>query len=90
MVNEHLVLLNADYPWLGGALNIYLPNQRTVWCVYDEANMSKLGRNDARQQYETPSDLSIPDFLRRAVAEAKLVIAEMDNAQAKMDTPKPA
>ena len=52
--------------------------------------MSKLGRKDAKQQYETPSDLSIPDFLRRAVAEAKLVIAEMDSAQAKMDTPKPA
>ena len=78
--------------WLShqALLIIYLPNQRTVWFVYDGANMSKLGWKDAKQQYELPSDLSIPEFLRRAVAEVKLVIAEMDNAQAEMDAPKTA
>ena len=41
--------------------------------------MSNLGPNDAKEQYEVPDDLTIPDFLRRAVAEATRVIAEMDS-----------
>jgi hypothetical protein len=70
------------------SLTVHLPNQRSVEDVYDGANMSKLGPKDVKQRYETPSDLSIPDFLRRAVTEAKLIIAEMDKAQAEMDAPK--
>jgi hypothetical protein len=63
-------------------------NQRTVWpCLY-EANMPKVGPKNANQRYETAADLTIPDFLRRAVAEAKVVIAEIDKAHAEMDEPK--
>jgi hypothetical protein len=50
--------------------------------------MTKVGPKNAKQRYETPADLSIPDFLRRAVAEAKVVIAEIDKAHAEMDEPK--
>ncbi|MGB9043324.1 MAG: hypothetical protein WCC81_12745 [Pseudolabrys sp.] len=50
--------------------------------------MSKIGPKDAGQRYEIPSDYSVHDFMRRAVAEAKLVISEFDKAQAEMDAPK--
>ena len=49
--------------------------------------MTKVRPNNAKQRYEIPADWTIPDFLRRAVAEAKLVVAEMDKAQAEMDEP---
>jgi hypothetical protein len=52
--------------------------------------MTKVGPKNAKQSYEIPADWTIPDFLRRAVAEAKLVIAEIDKAQAEMDEPKTA
>jgi hypothetical protein len=50
--------------------------------------MSKLGPKDAKRRYEIPGDLSVYDFVRRAVAEAKMAISEMDKVQAEMDTPK--
>jgi hypothetical protein len=53
-----------------------------------EENMSNLGSKDAKEKYEVPDDLSIPDFLRRAVAEASRLIAEMDMAEPEMDKPK--
>jgi hypothetical protein len=52
--------------------------------------MTKVGPKNAKQRYEIPADWTIPDFLRRAVAEAKLVVAEIDKAQAEMDEPKTA
>jgi hypothetical protein len=52
--------------------------------------MSELGPRDAKRRYEIPSDLSVHDFVRRAIAEAKLVISEIDKTQAEMDAPKPA
>ena len=50
--------------------------------------MSKLGPEDAKQRYEIPSDMSVQDFVRRALAEARLIIAEIDKTQAEMDSPK--
>ena len=50
--------------------------------------MSKIAPKDAKQRYEIPSNLSVYDFVRRAVAEAKLAISEVDKAQAEMDAPK--
>jgi hypothetical protein len=50
--------------------------------------MSKLGPKDAYQRYEIPRDFSVHDFVQRAVAEARLVISEIDKAQADMDVPK--
>jgi hypothetical protein len=50
--------------------------------------MPKVGPKNAKQRYEPAADLTIPDFLRRAVAEAKVVIAEIDKAHAEMDEPK--
>jgi hypothetical protein len=47
--------------------------------------MSKFGPNRTKQRYEIPSDLSVHDFVRRAVAEAKLVISEIEKTQAEMD-----
>jgi hypothetical protein len=58
--------------------------------MFIEANMTKVGPKNATQRYEIPADWTIPDFLRRAVAEAKLVVAEIDKAQAEMDEPKTA
>ena len=52
--------------------------------------MTKVGPKNATQRYEIPADWTIPDFLRRAVAEAKLVVAEIDKAQAELDEPKTA
>jgi len=52
--------------------------------------MNKLGSEDAKQRYEIPSDLSVYDFVRRAVAEAQMAILEIDKARAEMDTPKMA
>jgi hypothetical protein len=52
--------------------------------------MNTLGQKDAKQRYEIPSDVSVFDFVRRAVAEAKLVISEIEDSQAEMDAPKPA
>jgi hypothetical protein len=52
------------------------------------AKMSKIAPKDAKQRYEIPSDSSVYDFVRRAVAEAKLAISEVDKAQAEMDAPK--
>jgi hypothetical protein len=52
--------------------------------------MTEVAPKNAEQRYEIPADWTIPDFLRRAVAEAKLVIAEIDKAQAEMDEPKTA
>jgi hypothetical protein len=64
------------------------PNQRTVAFVHNGAKMSQLGSKDAKQRYEIPSDMSVHDFVRRAVAEAKLIIAEIDKTQAEMEAPK--
>jgi hypothetical protein len=50
--------------------------------------MSQLGSKDAKQRYKIPSDMSVYDFVRRAVAEAKLIIAEIDKTQAEMDAPE--
>jgi hypothetical protein len=50
--------------------------------------MSKLGLKDAKPRYDLPSDLSIYDFVRRAVAEARLAISEIEKAQSEMDAPK--
>jgi hypothetical protein len=50
--------------------------------------MSKIGPKDAKQRYEIPSEHSVHDFVRRAVAEAKLVISEFDKTQAEMNAPK--
>ena len=50
--------------------------------------MSNLGPKDATDKYEVPDDLSIPDFLRRAVAEASRLIAEMDKAESEIDGPE--
>ena len=50
--------------------------------------MSQFGSKDAKQRYELPSDMSVNDFVRRAVAEAKLIIAEIDKTQAEMEAPK--
>ena len=50
--------------------------------------MSKSGPKDAKQRYQIPGDYSIHDFVRRAVAEAKLVISELEKTQAEMDAPK--
>ena len=50
--------------------------------------MTEVGPKNAKQRYEIPADWTIPDFLRRPVAEAKVVIAEIDKAQAEMDEPK--
>lgn len=50
--------------------------------------MSKLGSKDAKQRYEIPSDMSVHEFVRRAVAEARLIIAEIDETQTEMDAPK--
>ena len=50
--------------------------------------MSNLGPKDAKEKYEVPDDLTIPDFLRRAVAEATRVIAEIDRAAREMDEPE--
>jgi hypothetical protein len=55
---------------------------------HNGAKMSQLGSKDAKQQYEIPSDMSVHDFVRRAVAEAKLIIAEIDKTQAEMDAPE--
>jgi hypothetical protein len=44
-----------------------------------------LDRKTAKQRYEIPSDMSVHDFVRRAVAEAKLIIAEIDKTQAEME-----
>jgi hypothetical protein len=44
--------------------------------------MSKLGPKDAKQRYEIPSEMSVHDFVRRAVAEARLIIAEIDKTPA--------
>jgi hypothetical protein len=53
-----------------------------------EENMSNLGPKDATDKYEVPDDLSIPDFLRRAVAEASRLIAEMDKGELEIDGPE--
>jgi hypothetical protein len=50
--------------------------------------MSQLGSKNATQRYEIPSDMSVHNFVRLAVAEAKLIIAEINKAQAEMDVPK--
>ena len=50
--------------------------------------MSKSGPKDQKQQYEIPSNFSVHDFVRRAVAEANLVISEFEKTQAEMSTPK--
>ena len=50
--------------------------------------MTNIGPKKANQHYETAADLTIPDFLRRAVTEAKVIIAEIDKAHAEMDEPK--
>ena len=50
--------------------------------------MSQLVSKDAKQRYEIPSDMSVHDFVRRAVAEAKLIIAEIVKTQAEMEAPK--
>ena len=50
--------------------------------------MTNVGPKKANQRYETAADLTIPDFLRRAVTEAKVIIAEIDKAHAEMDEPK--
>jgi len=50
--------------------------------------MSQLGSKSAKQRYEIPSDMSVHDFVRGAVAEAKLIIAEIDKAQAEIEAPK--
>jgi hypothetical protein len=50
--------------------------------------MSKIGPKDAKQRYEIPSDYSVHDFVRGAVAEAKLVISELEKTQAEMDAPR--
>jgi hypothetical protein len=50
--------------------------------------MSKIAPKDAKQRYDIPSDLSVHDFVRRAVVEAKLVISEFEKTQGEMDTPK--
>jgi hypothetical protein len=47
--------------------------------------MSQLGSKDAKQRYEIPSDMSVHDFVRLAVAEAKLIIEDIDKTQAEMD-----
>jgi len=82
MVNEHLISLNA------APLPSIYQNQRTVGPRLCEGNMTEVGPKNAKQRYEIPADWTIPDFLRRAVAEAKVVIAEIDKAQAEMDEPK--
>lgn len=50
--------------------------------------MSKSGPKDAKQRCQIPSDYSVHDFVRRAVAEAKLVISELEKTEAEMDAPK--
>jgi hypothetical protein len=55
---------------------------------HNGAKMNQLGSKDAKQRYEIPSDMSVHDFVRRAVAEAKLIIAEIDKTQAEMDAPE--
>jgi hypothetical protein len=50
--------------------------------------MSKSGPEDAKQRCQIPSDYSVYDFVRRAVAEAKLVISELEKTEAEMDAPK--
>jgi len=50
--------------------------------------MNKLGPKDAKPRYEIPSDLSVHDFVRRALAEAKMAIAEIEKAQSEMDAPE--
>jgi len=50
--------------------------------------MSKLGPKDAKPRYEIPNDLSVYDFVRRAVAEARLAISEIEKAQSEMDAAK--
>jgi hypothetical protein len=50
--------------------------------------MSELGPKDAKQRYEIPSELTVHDFVRRAIAEARLVISEIDKTQAEIDAPK--
>lgn len=55
---------------------------------HNGAKMSQLGSKDAKQRYKIPSDMSVHDFVRRAVAEAKLIIAEIDKTQAEMDAPE--
>ena len=55
---------------------------------HNGAKMSQLGSKDAKQRYKIPSDMSVHDFVRRAVAEAKLIIAELDKPRPKMDAPE--
>ncbi len=47
--------------------------------------MSNLGPNDAKQRYE-----SVHDFVRRAVAEAKLVISEFEKTQIEIEAAAPS
>ena len=58
-----------------------------LFVCHNGAKMSRLGSKDAKQRYEIPSDMSVHDFVRRAVAEAKLIIAEFEKTQAEMDAP---
>jgi hypothetical protein len=51
--------------------------------------MDKSGPNKAKDRREIPNDLNISDFLRRAVAEARRVIAEIDQAETKFSEPEP-
>jgi len=80
----------AREPSYQALLGTCLPNQRNVALVRDGAKMSKLGAKNAHQRYEIPLDFSVHDFVQRAVAEARLVISDIDKAQAEMDLPKSA
>jgi hypothetical protein len=51
------------------------------------SNSESINANDNR---EIPDDLSIPDFLRRDIAEASRVIAEIDHAETELSEPEPA
>jgi hypothetical protein len=84
MVNRHLISLNA------APYRLFTKISAPLGHVYVRANMTEVAPKNAEQRYEIPADWTIPDFLRRAVAEAKLVIAEIDKAQAEMDEPKTA
>jgi hypothetical protein len=84
MVNRSLMLLLASTR----SLSICSPNHHTFAFVHDGVEMAKLGPNDAKRRYETPSDLSVYDFVRRAMAEAQMAILEIDKAQAEVDAPK--
>ena len=91
MVNQHLTLRKARF-----RAQIFAPSapKQSIYRitapsrVHDGAKMSELGAKDAKPRYEIPSDLSVHEFVRRAVAEARLAIAEFEKAQTEMDAPK--